>query len=203
MQGKTDDGQGTGFIIDAEGNRVQLELTFWMQALLLTASTKQTQQEIKLELALATLSILKKLGYVIDPNGTVPYTTVDGTRVYHAGGLGVNSGREGLVEFATSEYEVAEFWKATALCSTHLNMTHIRELKHLNPDAPESIKERPNTQISATNYVTDPSTQEQYFFRIFLLLLKPNLPYLEFDPLRYEITISKTITDNTVDYSFS
>ena len=72
----------------------------------------------------------------------------------------------------------------------------------LNPDAPESIKERPNTQISATNYVTDPSTQEQYFSESFYYYSNQNLPYLEFDPLRYEITISKTIHRNTVDYSF-
>ncbi len=199
---QTDDGQGTGFIIDAEGNRVSTGVDFLDASVVVDGVNEANATGNQIGAGSGNAQYIKELGYVIDPNGTVPYTTVDGTRVYHAGGLGVNSGREGLVEFATSEYEVGGILESYSFMFYAFKYDTYKRTETLNPDAPESIKERPNTQISATNYVTDPSTQEQYFSESFYYYSNQNLPYLEFDPLRYEITISKTIHRNTVDYSF-
>ena len=199
---QTDDGQGTGFIIDAEGNRVSTGVDFLDANVVVDGVNEANATGNQIGAGSGNAQYIKELGYVIDPNGTVPYTTVDGTRVYHAGGLGVNSGREGLVEFATSEYEVGGILESYSFMFYAFKYDTYKRTETLNPDAPESIKERPNTQISATNYVTDPSTQEQYFSESFYYYSNQNLPYLEFDPLRYEITISKTIHRNTVDYNF-
>ena len=199
---QTDDGQGTGFIIDAEGNRVSTGVDFLDANVVVDGVNEANATGNQIGAGSGNAQYIKELGYVIDPNGTVPYTTVDGTRVYHAGGLGVNSGREGLVEFATSEYEVGGILESYSFMFYAFKYDTYKRTETLNPDAPESIKERPNAQISATNYVTDPSTQEQYFSESFYYYSNQNLPYLEFDPLRYEITISKTIHRNTVDYSF-
>lgn len=199
---QTDDGQGTGLIIDAEGNRVSTGVDFLDANVVVDGVNEANATGNQIGAGSGNAQYIKELGYVIDPNGTVPYTTVDGTRVYHAGGLGVNSGREGLVEFATSEYEVGGILESYSFMFYAFKYDTYKRTETLNPDAPESIKERPNTQISATNYVTDPSTQEQYFSESFYYYSNQNLPYLEFDPLRYEITISKTIHRNTVDYSF-
>lgn len=199
---QTDDGQGTGFIIDAEGNRVSTGVDFLDANVVVDGVNEANATGNQIGAGSGNAQYVKELGYVIDPNGTVPYTTVDGTRVYHAGGLGVNSGREGLVEFATSEYEVGGILESYSFMFYAFKYDTYKRTETLNPDAPESIKERPNTQISATNYVTDPSTQEQYFSESFYYYLNQNLPYLEFDPLRYEITISKTIHRNTIDYGF-
>ena len=198
---QTDDGQGTGFIIDAEGNRVSTAVDF-LDASISVDGVSEANISGNQMVGSSDAQYVKELGYIIDPNSVVPYTTVGEARVYHAGGLGVNSGREGLVEFATSEYEVGGVLESYSFMFYAFKYETYKRTETLNPNAPESIKERPNTQISATNYVTDPSTQEQYFSESFYYYSNQNLPYLEFDPLRYEITISKTIHRNTVDYSF-
>ncbi len=199
---QTDDGKETGFIIDEEGNNVSTAVDFLDANVVVDGVNEANATGNQIGAGSGNAQYIKELGYVIDPNGTVPYTTVDGTRVYHAGGLGVNSGREGLVEFATSEYEVGGILESYSFMFYAFKYDTYKRTETLNPDAPESIKERPNTQISATNYVTDPSTQEQYFSESFYYYSNQNLPYLEFNPLRYEISISKTIHRNTVDYSF-
>ena len=198
---QTDDGQGTGFIIDAEGNRVSTAVDF-LDASISVDGVSEANISGNQMVGSSDAQYVKELGYIIDPNSVVPYTTVGEARVYHAGGLGVNSGREGLVEFATSEYEVGGVLESYSFMFYAFKYDTYKRTETLNPDALESIKERPNTQISATNYVTDPSTQEQYFSESFYYYSNQNLPYLEFNPLRYEISISKTIHRNTIDYGF-
>ena len=129
---------------------------------------------------------IKEFGYIIDPNGIVLAQQK----------MGVVSGKEGKVEFVTDEYEHNGTLQQFSFMFYAFKEGTYNRTEELNEEV------RPNVTINGTSYVTDAATQEEFFSEHFYFYNTQNLPYLEFDPERFEVEITKTIHRTSTNYGF-
>ena len=181
---QTDD--GSGFVCDENGQPISSAVDFLNAEI--TVDGVNENNVITNEIQKSEDDSAKKyfeLGYLIDP-----HNIFDGVDL----GVGVNSQREGKVEFFTSEYEINE------ILNSYSFMFYV--FKYDTYNRTEAGIERPNTIIGNTVFVNDASTQENFYSEHFYFYENQNLPYIEYNPFRYEISISKTIHRNAINYNF-
>ncbi|MGN0748800.1 MAG: hypothetical protein ACI4L1_03930 [Christensenellales bacterium] len=185
---QTDD--GSGLVLNEDGSIISSSIDF----LGVNVKVNDIDEEDENENSLSSgVKEIKEFGYIIDPNG----------KVTNSGGLGVNAGNEGKVEFLTKDYEVGNILQSYSFMFYIFKQGTYHRQEALDETAPDSIKERPNTEIFNTTYVTDASTRANFFSEHFYNYSSQNLPYLEFDISRYDVSITKSIHRTATTYTFT
>lgn len=187
---QTDDGENSGLIVDADGAIISKPVDYLNATIKVDGKTGTDAVENNLPRA-AGEAYNKELGYFIDPNGIVGSAN---------GKLGVNSGNEGKVEFSTKEYEIEGTLQNFSFMFYVFKESTYRRTETVNTSQPFV---RPDTEITATSHVSDPTTKQDYYAEYFYYYQNQDLPYLTFDPTRFEVTIEKTAHRTSTTYTFA
>lgn len=186
---QTDDGKETGLVLDETGGKISKPVDYLNATVKVNGKEGGPANENNLP-GESDEAYIKELGYIIDPNKIIS----------ESGKLGVNEGNEGLVEFSTKEYEIEG-----TLQNFSFMFYVFKESTYKRTETTNTAENfvRPNSSIFATNQVSDPSTIEDYFTEYFFYFEDQDLPYLTFDPTRYEISIEKTVHRTSTTYTFA
>ena len=187
---QTDDGNNSGLIVDADGAIISKPVDYLNATIKVDGKTGTDAIENNLPRAEGE-AYNKELGYFIDPNGIVGSAN---------GKLGVNSGNEGKVEFSTKEYEIEGTLQNFSFMFYVFKESTYRRTETVNTSQPFV---RPDTEITATSHVSDPTTKQDYYAEYFYYYQNQDLPYLTFDPTRFEVTIEKTVHRTSTTYTFA
>ena len=187
---QTDDGNNSGLIVDADGAIISKPVDYLNATIKVDGKTGTDAVENNLPRAEGE-AYNKELGYFIDPNGIVGSAN---------GKLGVNSGNEGKVEFSTKEYEIEGTLQNFSFMFYVFKESTYRRTETVNTSQPFV---RPDTEITATSHVSDPTTKQDYYAEYFYYYQNQDLPYLTFDPTRFEVTIEKTVHRTSTTYTFA
>lgn len=187
---QTDDGENSGLIVDADGAIISKPVDYLNATIKVDGKTGTDAVENNLPRAEGE-AYNKELGYFIDPNGIVGSAN---------GKLGVNSGNEGKVEFSTKEYEIEGTLQNFSFMFYVFKESTYRRTETVNTSQPFV---RPDTEITATSHVSDPTTKQDYYAEYFYYYQNQDLPYLTFDPTRFEVTIEKTVHRTSTTYTFA
>lgn len=187
---QTDDGENSGLIVDADGAIISKPVDYLNATIKVDGKTGTDAIENNLPRAEGE-AYNKELGYFIDPNGIVGSAN---------GKLGVNSGNEGKVEFSTKEYEIEGTLQNFSFMFYVFKESTYRRTETVNTSQPFV---RPDTEITATSHVSDPTTKQDYYAEYFYYYQNQDLPYLTFDPTRFEVTIEKTVHRTSTTYTFA
>lgn len=187
---QTDDGNNSGLIVDADGAIISKSVDYLNATIKVDGKTGTDAVENNLPRAEGE-AYNKELGYFIDPNGIVGSAN---------GKLGVNSGNEGKVEFSTKEYEIEGTLQNFSFMFYVFKESTYRRTETVNTSQPFV---RPDTEITATSHVSDPTTKQDYYAEYFYYYQNQDLPYLTFDPTRFEVTIEKTVHRTSTTYTFA
>ena len=187
---QTDDGENSGLIVDADGAIISKSVDYLNATIMVDGKTGTDAVENNLPRAEGE-AYNKELGYFIDPNGIVGSAN---------GKLGVNSGNEGKVEFSTKEYEIEGTLQNFSFMFYVFKESTYRRTETVNTSQPFV---RPDTEITATSHVSDPTTKQDYYAEYFYYYQNQDLPYLTFDPTRFEVTIEKTVHRTSTTYTFA
>lgn len=188
---QTDDGENSGLIVDADGAIISKPVDYLNATIKVDGKTGTDAVENNIPRAAGEEAYNKELGYFIDPNGIVGSAS---------GKLGVNSGNEGKVEFSTKEYEIEGTLQNFSF------MFYVFKESTYRRTETESTSQsfvRPDTEITATSHVSDPTTKQDYYAEYFYYYQNQDLPYLTFDPTRFEVTIEKTVHRTSTTYTFA
>lgn len=189
---QTDDGENSGLIVDADGAIISKPVDYLNATIKVDGKTGTDAVENNLpRVEGETEAYNKELGYFIDPNGIVGSAN---------GKLGVNSGNEGKVEFSTKEYEIEGTLQNFSFMFYVFKESTYRRTETVNTSQPFV---RPDTEITATSHVSDPTTKQDYYAEYFYYYQNQDLPYLTFDPTRFEVTIEKTVHRTSTTYTFA
>lgn len=189
---QTDDGNNSGLIVDAGGAIISKPVDYLNATIKVDGKTGTDAVENNLpRVEGETEAYNKELGYFIDPNGIVGSAS---------GKLGVNSGNEGKVEFSTKEYEIEGTLQNFSFMFYVFKESTYRRTETENTS--QSFV-RPDTEITATSHVSDPTTKQDYYAEYFYYYQNQDLPYLTFDPTRFEVTIEKTVHRTSTTYTFA
>lgn len=188
---QTDDGNNSGLIVDADGAIISKPVDYLNATIKVDGKTGTDAVENNIPRAAGEEAYNKELGYFIDPNGIVGSAN---------GKLGVNSGNEGKVEFSTKEYEIEG-----TLQNFSFMFYVFKELTYRRTETENTSQSfvRPDTEITATSHVSDPTTKQDYYAEYFYYYQNQDLPYLTFDPTRFEVTIEKTVHRTSTTYTFA
>lgn len=188
---QTDDGENSGLIVDADGAIISKPVDYLNATIKVDGKTGTDAVENNIPRAAGEEAYNKELGYFIDPNGIVGSAN---------GKLGVNSGNEGKVEFSTKEYEIEG-----TLQNFSFMFYVFKELTYRRTETENTSQSfvRPDTEITATSHVSDPTTKQDYYAEYFYYYQNQDLPYLTFDPTRFEVTIEKTVHRTSTTYTFA
>lgn len=187
---QTDDGNNSGLIVDADGAIISKPVDYLNATIKVDGKTGTDAVENNIPRAAGEEAYNKELGYFIDPNGIVGSAS---------GKLGVNSGNEGKVEFSTKEYEIEGTLQNFSFMFYVFKESTYRRTETVNTS--QSFV-RPDTEITATSHVSDPTTKQDYYAEYFYYYQNQDLPYLTFDPTRFEVTIEKTVHRTSTTYTF-
>lgn len=187
---QTDDGKNSGLIVDADGAIISKPVDYLNATIKVDGKTGTDAVENNLPRAEGE-AYNKELGYFIDPNEIVGSAN---------GKLGVNSGNEGKVEFSTKEYEIEGILQNFSFMFYVFKESTYRRTEDVNTSQPFV---RPDTEITATSHVSDPTTKQDYYAEYFYYYQNQDLPYLTFDPTRFEVTIEKTVHRTSTTYTFA
>lgn len=187
---QTDDGENSGLIVDADGAIISKPVDYLNATIKVDGKTGTDAAENNLT-RVEGEAYNKELGYFIDPNGIVGSAN---------GKLGVNSGNEGKVEFSTKEYEIEGTLQNFSFMFYVFKESTYRRTENVNTSQPFV---RPDTEITATSHVSDPTTKRDYYAEYFYYYQNQDLPYLTFDPTRFEVTIEKTVHRTSTTYTFA
>lgn len=187
---QTDDGENSGLIVDADGAIISKPVDYLNATIKVDGKTGTDAVENNLP-RVEGEAYNKELGYFIDPNGIVSSAN---------GKLGVNSGNEGKVEFSTKEYEIEGTLQNFSFMFYVFKESTYRRTETVNTSQPFV---RPDTEITATSHVSDPTTKQDYYAEYFYYYQNQDLPYLTFDPTRFEVTIEKTVHRTSTTYTFA
>lgn len=187
---QTDDGENSGLIVDADGAIISKPVDYLNATIKVDGKTGTDAVENNIP-RVEGEAYNKELGYFIDPNGIVGSAN---------GKLGVNSGNEGKVEFSTKEYEIEGTLQNFSFMFYVFKESTYRRTETVNTSQPFV---RPDTEITATSHVSDPTTKQDYYAEYFYYYQNQNLPYLTFDPTRFEVTIEKTVHRTSTTYTFA
>ena len=187
---QTDDGNNSGLIVDADGAIISKPVDYLNATIKVDGKTGTDAVENNLP-RVEGEAYNKELGYFIDPNGIVGSAN---------GKLGVNSGNEGKVEFSTKEYEIEGTLQNFSFMFYVFKESTYRRTETVNTS--QSFV-RPDTEITATSHVSDPTTKQDYYAEYFYYYQNQDLPYLTFDPTRFEVTIEKTVHRTSTTYTFA
>lgn len=187
---QTDDGENSGLIVDADGAIISKPVDYLNATIKVDGKTGTDAVENNLP-RVEGEAYNKELGYFIDPNGIVGSAN---------GKLGVNSGNEGKVEFSTKEYEIEGTLQNFSFMFYVFKESTYRRTETVNTS--QSFV-RPDTEITATSHVSDPTTKQDYYAEYFYYYQNQDLPYLTFDPTRFEVTIEKTVHRTSTTYTFA
>lgn len=187
---QTDDGENSGLIVDADGAIISKPVDYLNATIKVDGKTGTDAVENNLP-RVEGEAYNKELGYFIDPNGIVGSAN---------GKLGVNSGNEGKVEFSTKEYEIEGTLQNFSFMFYVFKESTYRRTETVNTSQPFV---RPDTEITATSHVSDPTTKQDYYAEYFYYYQNQDLPYLTFDPTRFEVTIEKTVHRTSTTYTFA
>lgn len=189
---QTDDKNNSGLIVDADGAIISKPVDYLNATIKVDGKTGTDAVENNLpRVEGETEAYNKELGYFIDPNGIVGSAS---------GKLGVNSGNEGKVEFSTKEYEIEGTLQNFSFMFYVFKESTYRRKETVNTSQPFV---RPDTEITATSHVSDPTTKQDYYAEYFYYYQNQDLPYLTFDPTRFEVTIEKTVHRTSTTYTFA
>lgn len=189
---QTDDGENSGLIVDADGAIISKPVDYLNATIKVDGKTGTDAVENNLPRVEGEAEAYnKELGYFIDPNGIVGSAN---------GKLGVNSGNEGKVEFSTKEYEIEGTLQNFSFMFYVFKESTYRRTETENTS--QSFV-RPDTEITATSHVSDPTTKQDYYAEYFYYYQNQDLPYLTFDPTRFEVTIEKTVHRTSTTYTFA
>lgn len=188
---QTDDGENSGLIVDADGAIISKPVDYLNATIKVDGKTGTDAVENNIPRAAGEEAYNKELGYFIDPNGIVGSAS---------GKLGVNSGNEGKVEFSTKEYEIEGTLQNFSFMFYVFKESTYRRTETENTS--QSFV-RPDTEITATSHVSDPTTKQDYYAEYFYYYQNQDLPYLTFDPTRFEVTIEKTVHRTSTTYTFA
>lgn len=189
---QTDDGENSGLIVDAGGAIISKPVDYLNATIKVDGKTGTDAVENNLPRVEGEAEAYnKELGYFIDPNGIVGSAN---------GKLGVNSGNEGKVEFSTKEYEIEGTLQNFSFMFYVFKESTYRRTENVNTSQPFV---RPDTEITATSHVSDPTTKQDYYAEYFYYYQNQDLPYLTFDPTRFEVTIEKTVHRTSTTYTFA
>lgn len=185
---QTDDGQGTGLVVDGNGNIISKGIDY--SSAKVSVNGSEVQAKVNTVKASGE-GFIKEMGHLIDPNNV--FSNCER-------GLGINAGEEGLVEFSTDGYVVdGQTQKYSFMFYVFKEETYKREETVNTKEA----FTRPNATISnATSQVSDEATKADYFAEYFYNYSNQNLPYLEFDPTRTEVSVKKAIHSTISSYEF-
>lgn len=187
---QTDDGNNSGLIVDADGAIISKPVDYLNATIKVDGKTGTDAVENNLP-RVEGEAYNKELGYFIDPNGIVGSAN---------GKLGVNSGNEGKVEFSTKEYEIEGTLQNFSFMFYVFKESTYRRTETVNTS---QAFVRPDTEITATSHVSDPTTKQDYYAEYFYYYQNQDLPYLTFDPTRFEVTIEKTVHRTSTTYTFA
>lgn len=187
---QTDDGETSGLIVDADGAIISKPVDYLNATIKVDGKTGTDAVENNIP-RVEGEAYNKELGYFIDPNGIVGSAN---------GKLGVNSGNEGKVEFSTKEYEIEGTLQNFSFMFYVFKESTYRRTETENTS--QSFV-RPDTEITATSHVSDPTTKQDYYAEYFYYYQNQDLPYLTFDPTRFEVTIEKTVHRTSTTYTFA
>lgn len=187
---QTDDGNNSGLIVDADGAIISKPVDYLNATIKVDGKTGTDAVENNIP-RVEGEAYNKELGYFIDPNGIVGSAN---------GKLGVNSGNEGKVEFSTKEYEIEGTLQNFSFMFYVFKESTYRRTETVNTSQPFV---RPDTEITATSHVSDPTTKQDYYAEYFYYYQNQDLPYLTFDPTRFEVTIEKTVHRTSTTYTFA
>lgn len=187
---QTDDGKNSGLIVDADGAIISKPVDYLNATIKVDGKTGTDAVENNIP-RVEGEAYNKELGYFIDPNGIVGSAN---------GKLGVNSGNEGKVEFSTKEYEIEGTLQNFSFMFYVFKESTYRRTETVNTSQPFV---RPDTEITATSHVSDPTTKQDYYAEYFYYYQNQDLPYLTFDPTRFEVTIEKTVHRTSTTYTFA
>lgn len=188
---QTDDGENSGLIVDADGAIISKPVDYLNATIKVDGKTGTDAVENNIPRAAGEEAYNKELGYFIAPNGIVGSAS---------GKLGVNSGNEGKVEFSTKEYEIEGTLQNFSFMFYVFKESTYRRTETENTS--QSFV-RPDTEITATSHVSDPTTKQDYYAEYFYYYQNQDLPYLTFDPTRFEVTIEKTVHRTSTTYTFA
>lgn len=189
---QTDDKNNSGLIVDADGAIISKPVDYLNATIKVDGKTGTDAVENNLPRVEGEAEAYnKELGYFIDPNGIVGSAN---------GKLGVNSGNEGKVEFSTKEYEIEGTLQNFSFMFYVFKESTYRRTESVNTSQPFV---RPDTEITATSHVSDPTTKQDYYAEYFYYYQNQDLPYLTFDPTRFEVTIEKTVHRTSTTYTFA
>lgn len=188
---QTDDGKNSGLIVDADGAIISKPVDYLNATIKVDGKTGTDAVENNIPRAAGEEAYNKELGYFIDPNGIVGSAN---------GKLGVNSGNEGKVEFSTKEYEIEGTLQNFSFMFYVFKESTYRRTETVNTS---QAFVRPDTEITATSHVSDPTTKQDYYAEYFYYYQNQDLPYLTFDPTRFEVTIEKTVHRTSTTYTFA
>lgn len=188
---QTDDNKNSGLIVDADGAIISKPVDYLNATIKVDGKTGTDAVENNIPRAAGEEAYNKELGYFIDPNGIVGSAN---------GKLGVNSGNEGKVEFSTKEYEIEGTLQNFSFMFYVFKESTYRRTETVNTSQPFV---RPDTEITATSHVSDPTTKQDYYAEYFYYYQNQDLPYLTFDPTRFEVTIEKTVHRTSTTYTFA
>lgn len=187
---QTDDGENSGLIVDADGAIISKPVDYLNATIKVDGKTGTDAVENNIP-RVEGEAYNKELGYFIDPNGIVGSAN---------GKLGVNNGNEGKVEFSTKEYEIEGTLQNFSFMFYVFKESTYRRTETVNTSQPFV---RPDTEITATSHVSDPTTKQDYYAEYFYYYQNQDLPYLTFDPTRFEVTIEKTVHRTSTTYTFA
>lgn len=179
------------FARQGEGAIASSKQVDYLNSVFVELNGKSENNEIENNVSKEGDVVVKEFGYLIDPNEIVDSNLQK---------LGVNSGKEGKVEIFINEFECDGKLGSFSFMFYVFKEGTYQRTENLNSENPFV---RPATQIVANNYVVDSTTKEQYYSENFYFYKNQNLPYLEFDPTRYEVLITKTIHKTSTLYSFN
>lgn len=187
---QTDDGENSGLIVADDEAIISKPVDYLNATIKVDGKTGTDAVENNLP-RVEGEAYNKELGYFIDPNGIVGSAN---------GKLGVNSGNEGKVEFSTKEYEIEGTLQNFSFMFYVFKESTYRRTETVNTSQPFV---RPDTEITATSHVSDPTTKQDYYAEYFYYYQNQDLPYLTFDPTRFEVTIEKTVHRTSTTYTFA
>ena len=187
---QTDDGKNSGLIVDADGAIISKPVDYLNATIKVDGEKGTDGVENNIPRA-GGEAYNKELGYFIDPNEIVNSSN---------GKLGVNDGNEGKVEFSTKEYEIEGTLQNFSFMFYVFKESTYRRTEEVNT-SPSFV--RPDTEITATSHVSDPTTKQDYYAEYFYYYQNQDLPYLTFDPTRFEVAIEKTVHRTSTTYTFA
>lgn len=188
---QNDDGKNSGLIVDENGAPISKPVDYLNATIKVNGETGSEAVENNIPREEGEVDAYnKELGYIIDPYGEVSTS----------GKLGVNKGNEGLVDFSTKEYEIEGTLQNFSFMFYVFKESTYRRTESVNTSG---AFVRPDAEITATSHVSDPTTKQDYYAEYFYYYKDQSIPYLSFDPTRFDVTIEKTIHRTSTTYTFA